>query len=87
MYQYVHDDDENTFQIVDSSRVPKPAFQKRSRYQQNVNQNGLSMIEANFCRYLAFQFPTKSKSFFDNANRIHRNAEEIENHEEFGNVS
>lgn len=54
MYQYIHDDDENTFQIVDSSRVPKPAFQKRSRYQQNVNQNGLSVIQRNFCQCLAF---------------------------------
>ena len=36
MYQYVHEDDENTFQLVDSTRLPKPAFQKRTRFQQNV---------------------------------------------------
>ncbi|CAF1008702.1 unnamed protein product [Adineta ricciae] len=53
MYQYVHDDDENTFQIVDSSRVPKPAFQKRSRYQQNrfnsqQNQNRFSTMQTGF---------------------------------------
>jgi translation initiation factor 3 subunit D len=37
MYQYVHEDDENTFQLVDSTRIPKPAYQKRPRFQQNVN--------------------------------------------------
>jgi hypothetical protein len=36
MYQYVHDDDENTFQLVDSTRLPKPAYQRRPRFQQNV---------------------------------------------------
>ncbi|CAF0891085.1 unnamed protein product [Adineta ricciae] len=35
MYQYIHEDDENTFQLVDSTRLPKPAYQKRSRFQQN----------------------------------------------------
>jgi len=35
MYQYVHEDDENTFQLVDSSRLPKPAYQKRARFQPN----------------------------------------------------
>ncbi|CAF1068639.1 unnamed protein product, partial [Adineta steineri] len=29
MYQYIHEDDENTFQLVDSTRLPKPAYQKR----------------------------------------------------------
>jgi len=37
MYEYVHADDENTFQLVDSTRLPKPAYQKRTRFQQNVN--------------------------------------------------
>jgi hypothetical protein len=36
MYQYIHEDDENTFQLVDSTRLPKPAYQKRTRFQQNV---------------------------------------------------
>jgi hypothetical protein len=36
MYQYIHEDDENTFQLVDSTRLPKPAYQKRPRFQQNV---------------------------------------------------
>jgi len=35
MYQYIHEDDENTFQLVDSTRLPKPAYQKRTRFQQN----------------------------------------------------
>lgn len=39
MYQYIHEDDENTFQLVDSSRLPKPAYQRRPRYQQNVREN------------------------------------------------
>ncbi|CAF4394802.1 unnamed protein product, partial [Rotaria magnacalcarata] len=26
---------ENTFQLVDSTRLPKPAYQKRTRFQQN----------------------------------------------------
>ena len=38
MYQYIHEDDENTFQLVDSSRLPKPAYQRRPRYQQNVQE-------------------------------------------------
>jgi translation initiation factor 3 subunit D len=45
MYQYIHEDDENTFQLVDSTRLPKPPYQKRTRFQQNrfrqyQNQNG-----------------------------------------------
>jgi len=45
MYQYIHEDDENTFQLVDSTRLPKPAYQKRTRFQmnryrQNQTQNG-----------------------------------------------
>ncbi|CAF1572537.1 unnamed protein product, partial [Rotaria sordida] len=35
MYQYIHEEDENTFQLVDSTRLPKPAYQKRTRFQQN----------------------------------------------------
>jgi translation initiation factor 3 subunit D len=35
MYQYIHEDDENTFQLVDSTRLPKPAYQRRPRFQQN----------------------------------------------------
>ena len=31
----IHEDDENTFQLVDSTRLPKPAYQKRTRFQQN----------------------------------------------------
>lgn len=38
MYQYIHEDDENTFQLVDSTRLPKPAYQKRTRFQQNVSE-------------------------------------------------
>jgi hypothetical protein len=36
MYQYIHEDDENTFQLVDSTRLPRPPYQKRPRYQPNV---------------------------------------------------
>ncbi len=39
MYQYVHEDDENTFQLVDSTRLPKPPYQKRTRFQPNVKEN------------------------------------------------
>jgi hypothetical protein len=39
MYQYIHEDDENTFQLVDSTRLPKPAYQRRPRFQQNVKTN------------------------------------------------
>ncbi|CAF1553340.1 unnamed protein product, partial [Adineta steineri] len=54
MYQYIHEDDENTFQLVDSTRLPKPAYQKRTRFQQNhfrpqQMQNG--------------RFPTMQKAF------------------------
>ena len=52
MYQYIHDDDENTFQIVDSTRLPKPAFQKRSRYQQNVKNMKKSIDNRN--RFVLF---------------------------------
>jgi translation initiation factor 3 subunit D len=38
MYQYIHEDDENTFQLVDSTRLPKPAYQKRTRFQNNVKE-------------------------------------------------
>ena len=38
MYQYIHEDDENTFQLVDSSRLPKQAYQRRPRYQANVGE-------------------------------------------------
>ncbi len=47
MYQYIHDDDENTFQLVDSTRLPKPAYQKRPRFQQNVKEEMIK--ELNFC--------------------------------------
>ena len=36
IYQYVHEDDENSFQLVDSTRLPKLAYQKRPRFPQNV---------------------------------------------------
>ena len=46
MYQYIHEDDENTFQLVDSTRLPKPAYQKRTRFQPNVNNEEL-FVEVN----------------------------------------
>jgi len=52
MYQYVHEDDENTFQLVDSSRLPKPAYQKRARFQPNVNEtNNFSKTKTKFLEF------------------------------------
>jgi hypothetical protein len=50
MYQYIHDDDENTFQLVDSTRLPKPAYQKRPRFQQNVKEEMIK--ELNFVSFV-----------------------------------
>ena len=39
-YAYYHEEDESSFQLVDSSRVQKPVYQKnRNRYNQVRNQS------------------------------------------------
>lgn len=48
MYQYIHEDDENTFQLVDSTRLPKPAYQKRTRFQQNVSHKRVMEMSLSF---------------------------------------
>ena len=72
MYEYVHEHDEHTFQLVDSTRLPKPAYQKRTRFQQNVNKTIRNIIKIMFTFLsLAFSSTTNAKwTFSYNAKNI-----------------
>ena len=89
MYQYIHEDDENTFQLVDSTRLPKPAYQKRTRFQQNVRSSAEQRASVEFSSpFSAFSSTTNSKwSIRPDAKGFCRDAEEIENDEKFRNVT
>lgn len=89
MYQYIHEDDENTFQLVDTSRLPKPAYQRRPRYQQNVREiPARNRLFEWFFFVLAISTTTEpEQSLWFDAKIVCRSAEKIENDEEFRNVN